>query len=374
MRGITPRFLASVVVVAAAAAVVDVSLPAGLAGGIPYLALVLLGWYAADARQIYGLSILATLLSGTVFLASAEGAAVQAEAANGLLVLMAIWAVALVLAAAKRRERELRESREALDARLREQDRRLSESQTHAEITNHSASEFLANMGHELRTPLNAIIGFSEVVKNELFGPIGSAKYRDYMNDINDSGQHLLDLINDLMDMAKIEAGRVELMEDAVNVPGLLRDCVEAVRPAANAGGVRLETRIAEGMPALRADTGKLRQVLDNLLGNAVRFTPPGGTVTLAAWSRSNTGYVFQVTDTGIGIALKDIPIALAPFGQIPNDLCKTYEGTGLGLPLSKALVEMHAGSIDLQSEPGAGTTVTVRLPAERGLPVQQVA
>ncbi len=242
-----------------------------------------------------------------------------------------------------------------------------------ADHANRAKSEFIANMSHELRTPLNAIIGFSEIIKSETFGPVGSLRYRDYAKDINDSGQHLLQLINDMLDIAKIEAGRFDLNEEAVDVATVVGSCLTLVNEHAQNAGPTLETEIADGLPPLRADARKHKQILLNLLSNAVKFTAAGGTVTTRVWCRRDDGYVFQVADTGIGIAPEDIPKVLSPFGQVDGTLARKFEGTGLGLPLTKSLVEMHGGSLDLQSEEGAGTTVTVRFPKERIVYVSEI-
>ena len=238
-----------------------------------------------------------------------------------------------------------------------------------AEIANRFKSEFLANMSHELRTPLNAIIGFSNIIRDETFGPVGNPKYAEYITDINSAGEHLLAIINDILDLSKIEAGKVELHEESVDVVRILESCSILLNERAQRGGVSLNSDIADNIPPLYADKRKLRQILINLLSNAVKFTPAGGTVAISAWSRPDAGYVFQIADTGIGIALEDIPKVLAPFHQIDSRLGRQYEGTGLGLPLTRSLVELHGGSLDLQSEPGAGTTVTVRFPEARVMP-----
>lgn len=235
-----------------------------------------------------------------------------------------------------------------------------------AEDANRTKSMFLATMSHELRTPLNAIIGFSELIGGEMFGPVGNESYREYANDIRESGQHLLDLINDILDLSKLEAGSDELHEENIEVAEIVRSVKWLVTARARDDSVELATELAEDLPALHADTLKLKQILINLLSNAIKFTDTGGKVTLKAWCGAQGGFVFQVIDTGIGIALEDIPKALSPFQQIDNRLNRKYEGTGLGLPLSKSLAEMHGGSLDLQSQLGVGTTVTVRFPAER--------
>ncbi|MEE9153064.1 MAG: PAS domain S-box protein, partial [candidate division NC10 bacterium] len=242
----------------------------------------------------------------------------------------------------------------------------LVEARDQAESANRAKSEFLANMSHELRTPLNAIIGFSELTINEMFGPVGNSTYLEYARDINGAGQHLLDLINDILDLCKIESGAGELREEDVMVRYTVRSVLTLVKERAREGGVELVLEAPDGLPALWADERKLKQILVNLLSNGIKFTNAGGRVVLKIWCRMDSGYVFQVIDTGIGMALEDIPTALAAFQQVDSDLDRKYEGTGLGLPLTKALVEMHGASLDLQSEVGVGTTVTVRFPAER--------
>ena len=238
-----------------------------------------------------------------------------------------------------------------------------------AELHNRAKSEFLANMSHELRTPLNAIIGFSEMIRRETFGPVGSPKYLEYVADINESGIHLLELINDILDLSKIEAGELELHEQGVDVSRVVRSCLTLIKDRAEAGEIEVKCDSASNLPGLYADERKFKQILINLLSNAIKFTPTGGKVTITSWFNSDDGYVFQISDTGIGIAPEDIPKALTPFRQVDNDMSRRYQGTGLGLPLTSALTELHGGSLDLQSEVGVGTTVTVRFPAERILP-----
>ena len=239
--------------------------------------------------------------------------------------------------------------------------------QEEAVLANRAKSEFLANMSHELRTPLNAIIGFADLIGSECFGPVGDLKYKDYAGDISDSGQHLLELINDILDLSKIESGRMEIQEDNVDAADTIRSCLRLMAERARQSKLDLSAEIDEAMDCLlRVDSRMFKQILVNLISNAVKFTPSGGRVTVKAWQNPHSGFVIQIEDNGIGMALVDIPKALARFGQIDSTLARKHEGTGLGLPLTKSLVELHGGSFDLQSTVGQGTIVTVRFPAQR--------
>jgi PAS domain S-box-containing protein len=232
-----------------------------------------------------------------------------------------------------------------------------------AEAANQAKSQFLANMSHELRTPLNAIIGFSEVISSALFGPL-DARYRDYAQDINGSGHHLLRIINDLLDLSKVEAGRLELHDTPVAISTIFETCRRMVSDRAATGGVAFEIRPTD--LEVSADELRLEQVLLNLVTNAVKFTPAGGAVSMSAALEPSGEIAISVADTGIGIAAEDIPRALQPFGQVDNSLARAHGGTGLGLPLALRLVELHGGTLTIESERGAGTTVTVILPPER--------
>jgi PAS domain S-box-containing protein len=236
-----------------------------------------------------------------------------------------------------------------------------------AELANRSKSEFLANMSHELRTPLNAIIGFSEIVAGELFGPIGGQRYVEYAHDIHTSGIHLLSIISDILDLSKIEAGRRELSESAIDLHEVTESALRLVRGRAENGGVRLVNGIAKGaMPRVIADERAVKQMLLNLLSNAVKFTPDGGRVGVNAEVRSDGSLAVLIEDTGIGIAPENIPRALAPFSQVDSTLTRRYEGTGLGLPLVKSLIELHDGNLEIESEEGKGTRARVVFPAAR--------
>lgn len=242
----------------------------------------------------------------------------------------------------------------------------LLQAKEQADFANRSKSEFLANMSHELRTPLNAIIGFAEIIKEQMFGQVGTPQYIEYARDIYDSGQLLLSLINDILDMSKIEAGKRELAESTIDIERVVHSVVRLVASRAKAGRLKLTVHVPKDLPEFQGEERAIKQVLTNLLTNAIKFTPEGGAVTLAAKLDDHGRIVIAIEDTGIGIAPEDIAVALAPFGQIESALSRKHQGTGLGLPLTKALVELHGGALNLHSEIGKGTTVTVTFPTER--------
>ncbi len=243
---------------------------------------------------------------------------------------------------------------------------RVVESKDQAVAASRAKSEFLANMSHELRTPLNAIIGFSEVLRDELFGPMGQERYKDYASDIHSSGVHLLSVINDILDVAKAEAGKLELSEEVVRVEDIVSGVLRLIRERASNNDVSLIVTVPDNLPDLRCDPLKLKQVLINLLSNAVKFTLPHGDVILSAGIQDNGEFYFEIRDTGIGMAKESIPLAMQAFSQVDSSLDRKYEGTGLGLPLVKMLTDIHGGQFDLDSELGVGTTARVRLPAYR--------
>jgi signal transduction histidine kinase len=235
-----------------------------------------------------------------------------------------------------------------------------------AQAANRTKSEFLANTSHELRTPLNAIIGFTEIMHQEQFGPIGNKRYKTYLSDVLESGYHLLTLINDILDVAKIEAGKLELEESIVDPVELCRQTLRLVFDRTVRHGIQLKDSLPAGLPKLFIDERKVKQVLLNLLSNAIKFTPRDGTVEVAARTDENGDFCFVLRDTGIGIAEDDLVTALMPFGQVDSQLSRRFQGTGLGLPLANAMTMLHGGSLDFESTPGVGTSVTVRLPKER--------
>ena len=235
-----------------------------------------------------------------------------------------------------------------------------------ADKANRAKSEFLANMSHELRTPLNAIIGFSDILKKQLFGEIGNERYVEYVADINDSGNHLLAIINDILDLAKAEAGKLTLQEDDIDIVRCLDDAVRMCRGRAAAGGVDLQFPGASDSLYACVDERILRQIVLNLLTNAIKFTRDGGRVTLSLDASAEKGIFIRVKDTGIGIAPEDIARVIRPFEQVENVLSRSHGGTGLGLPLTSKLTELHGGEFTIESQVAQGTTVTVHLPADR--------
>jgi signal transduction histidine kinase len=251
---------------------------------------------------------------------------------------------------------------------LEKRQRELTKAKEDAEFANREKSHFLANMSHELRTPLNAVIGFAEMLERKTFGPLGDARYEDYAKRIGESGGHLLQLINDVLDVAKIEAGGFVLDEEEVDLAETVDSCVRMVRDRAERGGVRVETAAAAlaSLPLLLGDQRMVKQIVLNLLSNAVKFTPAGGRVAVAGGFGADGGIVLEVADTGIGIAPEDIPRVTKPFVQLENPLSRKYQGSGLGLALAKSLTEFHGGALAIASEVGRGTTVAVRFPVGR--------
>ena len=280
----------------------------------------------------------------------------------------------------KARERALRQAHDELERRVVERTRELTRevrermlaqdallrSKQEVEVASLAKSQFLASMSHELRTPLNAILGFSEVMASEKYGPSGTETFKEYAGLIHGSGEHLLELINDVLDVSKVEAGQLELHEEEISVKKLAQACLRMFGDRADRGKIQLCPAVAEDLPGLWADERRAKQVLLNLLSNAVKFTPDGGTIHTTARLDENGSFEITVCDTGIGMSPQELDIALKPFGQVDSSLARKFEGTGLGLHLAQELMKLHGGSLEIESEKEVGTRATIRFPAER--------
>jgi signal transduction histidine kinase len=242
----------------------------------------------------------------------------------------------------------------------------LAEAKREVERASAAKTDFLANISHELRTPLNAVIGFSQVMRNEMLGPLGSARYREYAAGIEESGQHLLQLIDEIMDVSQIESGKAELREERISPPEIVESVARLIRPKADTGRVLMFIEPMNDCPDIVVDPRRLKQILLNLLSNAVKYTPAGGRVELRARVDAEGGFVFEVSDTGIGIRVEDIDRVLRPLERGDSSYTRSHDGPGLGLPIARGLTELHGGHLHLDSYPSQGTRVEVRLPASR--------
>ena len=273
---------------------------------------------------------------------------------------------------------EARAEKDALIGELEQAKAKSDEARGRAEAANVSKSRFLAQMSHELRTPLNAILGFSEVMKNEIFGPHTVAVYKEYSGDIHNSGVHLLNLINEILDLSRIEAGRYELNEESASLVGIVEDCHHLLKLRASNRGIEIHEMFEPEMPRVWVDERAVRQICLNLLSNAIKFTPQGGEIWLKVGWTAAGGQYLAVKDNGPGIPEEEIPIVLASFGQGSNAIKSAEQGTGLGLPIAKSLIDLHGGSFTIKSKLREGTEVIVTLPPERVMsalaPMKQAA
>jgi len=263
---------------------------------------------------------------------------------------------------------DARERAEALTVQYVEMVENYDRAKTEAEQANAAKSEFLAHMSHELLTPLNAIIGFSDSIQAQIFGPMENDRYLEYIRDISMSGQHLHDLIKDMLDISAIEAQMLELHETVLGIEKLADMSMRYVKMRAEDKGVRLVLNVTPDLPKLRADERRMKQILINLLTNAVKFTPSNGSVTLQISHPPGNGVLFVVTDTGVGMTEDEKAIAMEQFVQVGRGMEAKHEGVGLGLPLTKQLVELHGGEMTIESTKHVGTTVSVQMPLERSM------
>jgi signal transduction histidine kinase len=341
---------------------------------LPWLivALLLAVFYLADDATLravaFGL-MLADLLAFYAIAIAAGGFPSRVPFADlapaGMVSLICAGAYAAIMALSHARILSSRSELEREVQRHRQTSAMLLEAKDAAEGANRAKTEFLATMGHELRTPLNAVIGFSEIIMSEALGPLGHATYLGYAKDIHDSGRHLLDIINDILDITKAEAGTLELSESPVDCRDLIGAAVSLVRPRAEKAGLDLTVRQPDRLPQLRADLRMAKQILLHLLVNAVKFTPSGGRVTLDV-TTDERGLAIEVSDTGIGMANADLERVLLPFVQVDSSLSRRHEGAGLGLPLAAAMIKLHGGIFELSSAAGKGTVARAIFPAMR--------
>jgi signal transduction histidine kinase len=320
-------------------------------------------WTLKELLAVSGLR----LLDGVLQTYQQKEQTLRAESNANRLVMFAtalvlVGYIVVTLASLMRVRRDLQQANAELERRIAD----ILRAKEEAELANRTKSEFLAMMSHELRTPLNAVIGFSDLIRMEAFGPVGTTRYREYAGDIHDSARHLLSLINDILDLSKIERGSLKPDEEELDVPAAVRAVETLVKDRAERGRVALALDCPETLPPLRADPRQFKQMLANLLSNAIKFTDPDGKVSVSVACDPARGYVFAVRDTGIGMTKEDIPKALAPFVQVDRSLSRKHEGTGLGLPLTKRMIELHDGKLELESAPALGTTATLIFPLSR--------
>jgi two-component system, cell cycle sensor histidine kinase PleC len=337
-----------------------------------FMLFVMLLVVAISSMLASSLPIAVSALTLPVTIAIALDFAVKGTLHDYILAVMALTAEAYFLLLAYRlysttlATLEARAEKDALIGELEQAKSVSEEARRRAETANIAKSRFLAQMSHELRTPLNAILGFSEVMKGEIFGPHGVPMYKDYAGDIHSSGVHLLNLINEILDLSRIEAGRYELNEEAVSLNRAVEDCHHLLKLRATNRGIAIHEMFEPDLPRLWADERAVRQICLNLLSNAIKFTPQGGEIWLKVGWTASGGQYMSVKDTGPGIPEEEIPIVLASFGQGSNSIKSAEQGAGLGLPIAKNLIDLHGGTFTLKSKLRIGTEVIVTFPPER--------
>jgi signal transduction histidine kinase len=327
---------------------IDLSLPLGVAGGIPYIVVVLIGVWHPSPRFTLVVALAATGLTGLGYVLSPPAGVPWIVVTNRGLALFAIWTAAALVVYHKRAE--------VRTLVVGEQ----------AKIANRTKSDLLANMSHELRTPLNAIVAFTHAIKEQAFGPLDHDHYARYINDIHTSGHYLLELVDDLLDISAIETGDLVLREDSLDVTEVIELSLRLIGPLAKAANVSLSNAEGPDLPRVHADERRIKQILLSLLSNAVNFTPRGGKVTVEAELDGEGSFNIAVADTGIGMTKEEISTAFRSFGQAEGAFVRTHAEGGLGLSLTNSLVKLHGGELRIESTEGVGTTVTVCLPKER--------
>jgi len=343
------------VAVAISVLVLDLIMPLGVAGGVPYVALVLVGWWTPNRGTVFLLAAISSVLTVVGYFFSPEGGVPWVVLTNRAYAIFSIWITAIILWVA-RRSRALTRRSEA----------NLMYAKQRAEAANVAKSEFLATVSHELRTPLNAISGFTDSILHETFGPLANDKYREYLEDIKHSGNHLNKLVNDILDVSAIEAKKLELREKELDIGELIEDTVRMMAPSAEMRNITISVSIEDAMPPLYADERRLHEILLNILSNAVKFSHQGGEVSLDVAIDGNGWMKFTISDNGIGMNEKELVSAMERFGQVDGSYSRKFQGTGLGLPLTRSLTELHGGKFRITSEKGVGTKVTVKFPSER--------
>ena len=367
-EGAMPRatFYGLCTVVAGAIFAFDLAMPLGVAGGVPYVALVLMALLSPRPGDALFLGSLGWALTLLGYLLSDPLGIPWMVAVNRGLALLAVGVTCLAIWQRQKAMIALSGAHDTLEARVEERTRDLEAAKEAAELANRSKTDFLANMSHELRTPLNAIIGYSDVLVQQVYGPMNPGKYQEYAGDINTSGRHLLNLINEILDISRIESGHMELNELDSDVGEIVGAAVKMSENRALRQKVVLETDIQAVQATLRCDALRIKQVLINLLSNAIKFSDPGNNVQLRVFVDGEAGLVLQVEDHGIGVDPKDLERIFLPFEQGEVGLSRKHQGVGLGLPLSRRLTELNGGRLDLVSEVGKGTIVTLRFPSDR--------
>lgn len=293
--------------------------------------------------------------------------------ATTFLILLTFWVAYGLARRSVRQDSDVHAQLAELKSEFKALARRERNATLQAELAKAARSDLLTSLSHELRTPLNAILGFADIIQQERFGPLENERYKSYIGHIGNSGAHLLRLIDNLLDVCNLETGKIEVAEGPLDPGSIITERIEALTPEMQAKRIAVEADLADSPRQLLADGEKFRQILDNLLSNAIAFTDEGGKVNIRAWCHDKDGYVIQVDDTGVGIRLKEVREAIRPFGLV-NGTRNKLARTGLGLTISKSLVELHAGSMDVQSRPGGGTCVTLRFPAQRTIGIDGAA